>query len=411
LIQRSTLPSGVRVVTESMPEARSVAVGAFVGVGGRDESDAQAGASHFLEHLLFKGTATRSARELAEAIDATGGEMNAYTAREHTSFYARVPAGHAPMAITTLAQVLTEPALRPDEIDAEREVILEELAAAEDNPEDVVHMRLAEALFPDHPLGREVLGSETSIEAMPRDVIAAFHGSWYRPANLVIAAAGALDHDAVLSLLDGFTGAGPGGERPQRTAPAAPPRAEVVERLPVEQAHLALGWRSIHQDDPDRWALALGNYVLGGGTASRLFQEIREQRGLAYTVYSSVSQHADAGSLTVYAGTSPSKVEEVLDIVERIVAELVADGISEAERKLALGFLEGSIELSLEDSGTRMARLGRNEQTRGEIVTVDEQLAKLRAVTVDDVSRVLRRVLDGQRTLAAVGPFDSVPGR
>jgi predicted Zn-dependent peptidase len=409
LIRRSTLPSGVRLVTERMPEARSVAVGAYVGVGGRDEPAEVAGASHFLEHLLFKGTVARSARDLAEAIDATGGEMNAYTSREHTSFYARVPATHGPMAITTLAEVLAEPAIRPGEVEAEREVILEELAAAEDNPEDVAHTRLAEAVFPDHPLGREVLGTEASIDAMARDEIAAFHHHWYRPTNLVLAVAGAIDHDEVASLLDDFAGAGPGGELPVREAPTAPPVAEVVVRHPVEQAHLALGWRSLAHDDPDRWALALANYVLGGGTASRLFQEVREDRGLAYSVFSSIAMNADSGSLTVYAATSPSKIGEVLAIIDGIVEQLLADGISPAERALALGFIEGSLDLAQEDSGARMARLGRSEQARGEVLTLEEHLAALRAVEVDDVHRVLRRVLDSPRSLVAVGPFDSLP--
>ena len=323
MIERSTLTSGVRVVTESVPDARSLAVGVYVGVGGRDEPDLLAGASHFLEHLLFKGTPTRSARELAEAIDATGGDMNAYTSREHTAFYARVPAAHGPMAVRILAEVLGEPALRPDEVDAEREVILEELAAAEDSPEDVVHTRLADALFPGHPLGREVLGTEATIEALSRDEIAGFHGEWYRPANLVVAAAGRTTHQEVLDLLDGFNGAGDGGAVPERSAPVADPEPLVVVRHPVEQAHLTFGWRGLAQDDPDRWALAVANYALGGGTASRLFQEVREERGLAYTVYSSVSMNVDCGALTAYAATSPAKVPEVVEITERIVAELV----------------------------------------------------------------------------------------
>jgi predicted Zn-dependent peptidase len=408
LIQRSTLPSGIRVVTEAMPGSRSVAVGAYVAVGGRDEADEVAGASHFLEHLLFKGTDTRSARDLAEAIDATGGEMNAYTSREHTTFYARVPAAHGAMAIDALADVLARPALRPDEVDAEREVILEELAAAEDNPEDVAHMALAEALFPGHPLGREVLGSEESIEAMGRDDIAGFHQRWYRPANLVVAAAGAVDHEQVLASLEGFEGAGPGGEAPVRHAPTAEQDTEVVVRHPVEQAHLVLGWRTPDQDDPDRYALAFANYVLGGGTASRLFQQVREERGLAYTVFSSVSLNVDCGGLVVYAGTSPSKLPEVLGLVDGIVGSLAADGITAGERDLAYGYLEGSLELSQEDSGSRMARIGRNESAGREILDIDEHLRRLRAVTVEDVHRVLRRVFEGRRSLVAVGPFDSL---
>ena len=410
MIERSALPSGVRVVTESVPDARSLAVGVYVGVGGRDEPDLLAGASHFLEHLLFKGTPTRSARELAEAIDATGGDMNAYTSREHTAFYARVPAAHGPMAVRVLADVLADPALRPDEVDAEREVILEELAAAEDSPEDVVHTRLADALFPGHPLGREVLGTEATIEALSRDEIAGFHGEWYRPANLVVAAAGRTTHQEVLDLLEGFNGAGDGGAVPERSAPVADPEPLVVVRHPVEQAHLTFGWRGLSQDDPDRWALAVANYALGGGTASRLFQEVREERGLAYTVYSSVSMNVDCGALTAYAATSPAKVPEVVEIAERIVAELVDGGITDQEHTLALGFLEGSLELAQEDTGSRMARIGRSEQVRAEVLTLDEHLAKLRAVTPDDVARVLRRVLGGQRTLVAVGPFDDLPG-
>jgi predicted Zn-dependent peptidase len=398
------------VVTESVPDARSLAVGVYVGVGGRDEPDLLAGASHFLEHLLFKGTPTRSARELAEAIDATGGDMNAYTSREHTAFYARVPAAHGPMAVRVLAEVLADPALRTDEVDAEREVILEELAAAEDSPEDVVHTRLADALFPGHPLGREVLGTEATIEALSRDEIAGFHGEWYRPANLVVAAAGRTSHQEVLDLLDGFRGAGDGGAVPERAAPVVDPEPLVVVRHPVEQAHLTFGWRGLAQDDPDRWALAVANYALGGGTASRLFQEVREERGLAYTVYSSVSMNVDCGALTAYAATSPAKVPEVVEIAERIVAELVDGGITDQEHTLALGFLEGSLELAQEDTGSRMARIGRSEQVRAEVLTLDEHLAKLRAVTPDDVARVLRRVLGGQRTLVAVGPFDDLPG-
>jgi predicted Zn-dependent peptidase len=399
----------VRVVTERMPDARSVTVGAYVGVGGRDEADEVAGASHFLEHLLFKGTAEQSARQLAEAIDATGGEMNAYTSREHTSFYARVPAAHREMAIGTLASVLSEPALRAEEVDAEREVILEELAAADDNPEDVVHMRLAESLFPGHPLGREVLGTEASIEGMSRDDIAGFHGEWYRPANLVVAAAGAVDHDDVCATLDGFAGAGPGGTAPQRAAPPGELVPEVIVRHPVEQAHLVLGWRTLDQDDPDRWPLAFANYALGGGTASRLFQEVREERGLAYTVFSSVSLNVDSGALTIYAATSPAKLPEVLAVIDDVVASLVADGITDAEQAVAMGYLEGSLELAQEDSGSRMARIGRSESARGSVLTLDEHLAKLRAVTVDDVHRVLRRVLDAPRSLVAVGPFDELP--
>jgi predicted Zn-dependent peptidase len=273
-----------------------------------------------------------------------------------------------------------------------------------------VHTRLADALFPGHPLGREVLGTEATIEALSRDQIADFHGQWYRPANLVVAAAGRLTHDDVVARLDGFAGAGDGGAAPRRSAPIADPEPLVVVRHPVEQAHVTFGWRALAQDDPDRWALAVANYALGGGTASRLFQEVREERGLAYTVYSSVSMNVDCGALTVYAATSPAKLPEVVEITERIVAELADSGITERERDLALGFLEGSLELAQEDTGSRMARIGRSEQIRAEVLTLDEHLSHLRAVTTDDVARVLRRVLGSRRSLVAVGPFDDLPG-
>ena len=392
-----------------MPEARSAAIGVYVGVGGRDEADDVAGASHFLEHLLFKGTATRSARDIAERIDATGGDMNAYTSREHTAFYARVPARDRAETMDLLLDVLAQPALRPNEVEAERDVILEELSAAEDNPEDVVHMRLAEALYPAHPLGREVLGTEASIEAMTRDDIAAFHDVWYRPANLVVAVAGDVEHEQCLAALDGFEGAGPGGERPSRLPPEATPVPELVERLPVDQAHLALGWWTISHDDPDRYPLAYANYVLGGGTASRLFQKVREERGLAYAVFSAVSLNVDRGSMTVYAATSPSKLAEVLAIVEEQVAALATDGITADEHTLARGYLEGSLLLGLEDAGSRMGRLGRSLLTRGSVEPVEEHLERLRAVSIDDVQRVLATVLSGPRALAAVGPFDELP--
>ncbi len=410
LIELTTLPSGIRVVTERMPEVRSASIGTYVGVGGRDEADDVAGASHFLEHLLFKGTETRSARLIAEQVDATGGDMNAYTSREHTAFYARVPARDRGMALELLAEVLAEPALRPAEVDAEREVILEELAAAEDNPEDVAHMRLAEAMYPGHPLGREVLGTEESIEGMSRDDIAEFHARWYRPANLVVAAAGDVEHDEVCAALDGFVGAGPGGEAPARTAPVGEVVPLLVERHPVEQAHAALGWHGPGSDDPDRYPLAFLNHVLGGGTSSRLFQEVREERGLAYTVFSSVSLNVDGGALVVYAATSPAKLPEVLAIVDEEVASLAGGGLRDAEHAVALGYLEGSMLLSLEDAGSRMGRIGRSVSTRGEVVDVDEHIARLRAVTPDDVRRVAAAVLGGPRSLVAVGPVDDLPG-
>jgi predicted Zn-dependent peptidase len=405
-IDKSLLPGGVRVVTEHMAESRSVTVGFWIGVGGRDEPPELSGASHFLEHLLFKGTERRSARQIAETVDALGGEMNAFTAREHTAYYTRLPAEHLDFGLELLADVVAAPALRAHEVDAEREVILEEILSAEDTPEDKVHQALAEALFPGHPLGREVLGGRESIEAMARDDVAAFHAGQYCPANLVVAVAGRVEHDRVLERLDGFLGAGDLGERPLRRPPDQVPTPITVVNRPTEQAHVAIGWRAFDQDDPDRYALAVANHVLGGGMSSRLFQEVREERGLVYSVYSFTALYFDVGTLVVYAGTAPSKVREVLSLVDAEIEHMAAKGITDRELEVAKGYLEGSFVLGLEDSGSRMARIGKSEVSRGEIIPVDEHLRRLASVTTADVSRVLDRILTSPRSLAAVGPFD-----
>jgi predicted Zn-dependent peptidase len=400
------LANGIRLVTERMPEARSVSIGVWVGVGGRDEPAELAGASHFLEHLLFKGTSSRSARQIAEAIDAVGGEMNAFTNREHTAYYTRLPAERVDLGIDILGDVLTDPAFRPHEVDAERHVILEEILMNLDMPEDHVHTLLSEALFPGHPLGREVLGSRSTVEAAGRDDIAAFFGRWYRPRNLVVVAAGNLDHDRVVEGFARSLGSLDGGERPVRHHPGAAVEPRAVLDDPTEQAHIALGWRGLDHHDDERYALAVANQILGGGMSSRLFQQVREERGLCYSVYSWASTYADAGTAGIYAGTAPSRVAELLSVVDDEVAKLVASGVTEAELTVAKGYIEGSLVLGLEDSESRMARLGRSLMTRDEIVTVDEQLRRIRAVTADDVAAVAARVFGSSRALAVVGHVD-----
>lgn len=405
-IHRSVLASGIRVVTERMPEARSVTTGFWLSIGSRDESPELSGASHFLEHLLFKGTETRSARQIAEAIDAVGGEMNAFTAKEHTAYYARLPAGELALGLDILSDVVTQPSFRPNEVEAERQVILEELLMDEDDPDEMVHTLLFEALFPGHPLGWETVGTRASIEAMSRDDIAGFFGDHYHPVNLVVAAAGRLDHEQVVAGVEACFEGRVGGERPPRSAPEAPPEPLVVRRRDTEQAHVAMGWRGVAFDDPDRYALGILNQVLGGGMASRLFQEVREERGLAYSVGSGTSMYADAGALVVYVGTALGRSKEALTVIDGVVEGVLADGITARELEVAKGYLEGSMVLGLEDSGSRMGRLGSSETVRGFVTSVDEHLARIAAVTLDDVHAVARRVLGGSRALAAVGPFD-----
>jgi predicted Zn-dependent peptidase len=404
-IERSELASGVRVITERMPEARSVSIGMWFAVGSRDEPAEIAGASHFLEHLLFKGTAERSARSIAMAVDAVGGEMNAYTSREHTAYYLRLPVAELESGLHLLADVVSRPAFRPHELDAEREVIVEEILMSEDTPDDLVLTALYESLFPDHPLGRETLGTRDSVEGMTRADVAGFHERWYRPSNLVVAAAGDLSHDRVSAALDGLFATAERGCAPGRIGPVPAVVPLVVIDRPTEQSHVAIGWRGLSVGDDDRYAMWVANHVLGGGMSSRLFQEIREERGLAYTVFSSPSSYSDVGSYVIYSGTAPGRLAELLDVIDSVVGGMLAGGITDEEHAVALGYLEGSMLLGLEDSGSRMSRLGSGLTLRDEVVSVDEHVRRIRAVTPDDVSRVLHRVLDGPRSVAAVGPL------
>jgi predicted Zn-dependent peptidase len=295
---------------------------------------------------------------------------------------------------------------RPPEVDAERQVILEEILMNLDVPEDHVHTLLAESLFPGHPLGREVLGTRETVEAASRDEIASFFRHWYRPTNLVVAAAGDLDHDALVAAFDGTLGRLTGGEHPERTRPSLPPEPLVVHADDTEQVHLAMGWRAVDHEDDRRYALTVANQVLGGGMSSRLFQEVREQRGLCYSVYSWASSYGDAGTAGVYAGTGASRVGELLSVVDDEIGKLVASGVSESELAVAKGFIEGSMVLGLEDSGSRMGRLGRGLMARDEIIPLDEQLDRIRSVTADDVATVVADVFGGPRTLAVIGQVD-----
>jgi len=407
-IRRTQLDSGLRVVTEALPELRSVAVGFWVGTGSRDETDPSSGSSHFLEHLLFKGTETRSAQEIAGAIESVGGEMNAFTTHEYTAFYVRVPDDQLVLALDILADVVTVPSFRPDEVESERQVILEEIRMRDDTPDDLVHEIFASALFPDHPLGRGVLGTFDSVGALPRDEIAAYHHAHYKPNNVVVAVAGNQHHDHVVGFLETRMGSIDGNRPARRGATLGEPVPVAVFHRDTEQAHVVTGTRALHRDDPDRYALSVLNQVLGGGMSSRLFQEVREKRGLAYSVYSYRGAYLDTGALAVYAGTAPGKVDEVLAVIGGELDRLVADGgVSARELADAKGHLKGSMALSLESSAARMHRLGRSELIQGEVPSLDELVAEIDRVTTDDISRVVQRVLaDQQRVLAVVGPFE-----
>jgi predicted Zn-dependent peptidase len=388
-----------------MPDVASACVGVWVGTGSRDETDEQAGISHFLEHLLFKGTESRSAREIAEAIDGVGGDMNAYTTKEYTTFYVRLLSEHLDLGLDILCDILRAPALRPNEVDAERQVILEEVLMHLDEPADIVQERFAEALFPEHPLGREVLGLPRVIKKVGVGEIRGFFDEHYLPRNMVVAAAGDIEHDAVAAGIERRFVGREGGTPPRRQVPGDAVTARFVEHDETEQAHLVYGVRAPERRSPDRFTLAALNHVLGGGLSSRLFQKIREERGLAYSIGSDRVAYDDAGALAVSVGTAPEHAHEVLALIEQEFDQLMSSGITERELDVARGHLRADLLLSLEDSGARMSRIGASLMLHGQVLSVDDLLAKIDAITLDSVREVAGRVLSGERILAVVGPF------
>jgi predicted Zn-dependent peptidase len=400
----TTVDSGLTVVTEEMADVRSVSLGFWVGTGSVDESADQAGASHFLEHLLFKGTADRSARSIATAIDSVGGDMNAYTTKEYTTFYLRLLADDAAMGVDLLSDLVWRPAFRPEEFESERQVILEEILMHGDEPAELVHDVLAGALFPDHPLGREVLGDAGTVCSMTTDQVAAFHGRHYLPANVVVAAAGRLNHDRLVDQLAAKVAGRSGGERPDRHPPEAPVSRRLDVERDTEQVHLAVGLPGPAREDEERHPLAIVEHVLGGGMSSRLFQSIREERGLAYSVYAYRLGFQGAGALALYAGTSPSCAAEVLGLIEEQIDRLASDGITAEEMDAARGHIRGSMALGLEDSGARMSRIGHSQLVHGRVLTMDEIDRRLGALTLEQVNEAAARWLSGPRTVVSVGP-------
>jgi predicted Zn-dependent peptidase len=412
-IARTEFSSGLRVVTERMPGVRSVALGIWVLAGSRDEDPAISGSSHFLEHLLFKGTTSRSALDIAQSFDAVGGDLNAFTAKEYTCFYARVLDRDLPMAVEHLADMLQHSVIRTADLDAERQVILEEIHMHEDSPEDVVHDLYTQALWPEHPLGRPVLGTVQTIEAATRQRVRRFYRKHYVPGNFVVVAAGNVRHDDVVRLLRRHMETGRALRDGQASTwnlrsagqTPAPSGRDLVRRRRTEQAHICLGTNGLPRTDPDRFAFLIVNTALGGGMSSRLFQKIREERGLAYSVYSYHSQYTEAGLFTAYAGTTPARAHEVVALLRREMSEVGDGRLTSQEFERAKGHVKGSLVLSLEDPGGRMSRLGKSEIAHGEILTVDQTLRRIEAVTLADARRVAERVLSQPMTLTVLGPF------
>jgi predicted Zn-dependent peptidase len=389
-----------------MADVRSVTVGVWVGTGSRDEDDRRSGASHFLEHLLFKGTESWSAADIAEAVDEVGGDMNAFTTKEYTAFYIRLLSEDLPLGLDVLGAIMTEPALRPDDIEAERQVILDEILMHADEPSDLSAEQCTGAMFPEHPLGREVLGVPASVSALDEPEIRFFFDNHYRTGNLVLSAAGDLDHDHLAAEVERRFSGRSGGAAPVRRSPDVPAHSLVVTRRPTEQVHLVVGVRVPGRHSEDRWALAVLNHVLGGGIASRLFQEVRERRGLAYSIWSERTHYDEIGSLAVNVGTAPEHAREVLELVHGELNRLGEGGITDRELSVARGHLRAETVLSLEDSGARMSRVGSSLLLHGHVLDVDDLLARVDAVTVDDVALVATTLAAEPRTLSVVGPFD-----
>lgn len=406
--QLTRASSGVSVVTEHLPSVRSVTLGMWVRAGSRDEAPHEFGCSHLLEHLLFKGTTSRSAQDIAEELDAIGGEMNAFTSKEETCFYARVLDRDLVVAFDVLADMLVDARNTPEDVDAERQVVLSEIDIHHDSPDELVHADLTGLLLGSHPLALETLGDADSIASMPRDVVDRYYRRRYRPETLTVAAAGHLDHTEVVRLTEELLGdlGRPGGASPERTPPEHYRTGEItVRHRPTEQAHLAIGVPGLPTDDDDRWALRVLSMLLGGGMSSRLFQEVRERRGLAYATYSYVGSYSDAGMFGAYVGTSPARVDEALAVLDAELERVVED-VTAAEVVRARGALTGGTVLGLEDTGARMARLGKQIVAGRPVIPVDEGLARISAVELEDVQRVAKRVLTSPRSLAVVGPFD-----
>lgn len=412
MIRRSILPGGVRVFTEHIPGMRSATLGAWIGVGSRDEAPEHAGSTHFLEHLLFKGTARRSALDIAEAFDQVGGESNAMTAKEFTCYYARVIDTDLRMATEVILDMVTGAALAPDDFEMERGVILEELAMNDDDPGDVAHERFAEAVLGGHVLGRPIGGTPDIIRAVTRDAMLEHYRRHYGPAGLVITAAGGVDHDELCAWVTQALGEG-GWDVSGDTVPArrrdafAPVDATVTPRLEVvrdiEQAHVVVGSEGLRADDNRRLTMAVLTTILGAGMSSRLFQEVREKRGLAYAVYAFAQPHAETGQFGMYAASRPAKAEEVAQLLVAELERLGAD-VTDAEVARAQGQIAGSTVLRLEDSYSRMSRLGKAELVFGKLWSIGESLEMVRAVTADDVMALAGELASRPRAHVLVAP-------
>lgn len=417
LVRRSVLSNGVRLISEFVPSVHSASIGIWVDAGSRDEQGAHMGAAHYLEHLLFKGTQSRTALDISSSIESVGGDINAFTSKEHTCYYARVLAQDLPLAIDVLCDVVTDAVLRHDDIEAERGVILEEIAMVDDDPSDLVHDQFAEVLFGDTPLGRPILGKSETILGISRESITDFYRSHYQPESLVIAVAGNVDHDAAVRCAEVALARAENQHFSLRTSrssridfsAAALKTTSRLDSRPTEQAHVVLGTRGLVRGDDRRYVNAVLTTILGGGMSSRLFQSIREQRGLAYSVYAYGQSFRDTGIFGIYAGCIPSKLETVLEVSNQELKSFVRSGVNAQELVRAKGQVKGGTVLGQEDTSARMTRLGKSELHGEPLLPISEVLSRVESVTASDVNDLAQELLTEPLVMSVIGPYEKLP--
>jgi len=402
MIVRETLDNGVRLLTEAMSHVRSVSLGVWLTRGSRDESDAQSGIAHFVEHMLFKGTPTRTAEDIAQAIDSIGGQLDAFTAKEYASYYVKVLDQHVPLAMDILSDIVLRPALELTDIDREKKVVLEEIKMVEDTPDDLVHEMFTQSFWEGHPLGRPILGSRETVEAFTQQSLRHYFESAYTAGNINVSAAGNLEHARIRDLVSAAFGAMSSGDS---RMPDTPPRVipqVIVRNKDLEQSHICIGASSYPQNHDDRYSSYVMNTMLGGSMSSRLFQNIREKRGLAYSVFSGLSAYRDAGNLTIYAGCANDAVSEVIDLMVTELREMKRAPAPEAELRRAKDHLKGSLMLSLENTSSRMSHLARQEIYFDRQFGLDETLDGIEAVSSDEVLRVAKDLFSNGALAATV---------